>query len=46
MDAKSKNLSRNKLNAKNFEPNSETKFGQKGRTFHFERGNYVQSGLG
>ncbi len=29
---------------KNFEPNSETKVGQKGRTFHFERGKYVQSG--
>jgi len=33
MDAGSKNLFRKRLDAKNFEPSSKTKVGQKGRTF-------------
>jgi hypothetical protein len=41
MDAKSKNLSINKLNVRNFEPSSKTKVGQKGKTFHSEKKNYV-----
>jgi hypothetical protein len=44
MDVGRKNLFKNKLDARNFEPSSETKVGQKGRTFHSKRGNYVQSG--
>jgi len=34
MDARSKNLFTNKLDARNFEPNSEIDVGQKGKTFH------------
>jgi hypothetical protein len=45
MDARSKNLFRDKLDARNFEPSSKKKNGQKGKTFHYERGNYVQSGI-
>jgi len=37
MDAKSKNLSINKLDVRNFEPSSKTKVGQKGKTFHSEK---------
>jgi hypothetical protein len=44
MDVGNKNLFRDMLDAKNFKPNSETEVGQKGKTFHFERENYVQSG--
>jgi hypothetical protein len=43
MDARSKNLFRDMLDAKNFELSLETKVGQKGKTFHFERKNYVQN---
>jgi len=41
MDARSKNLLRDGLDARNFEPNLEIKVGQKSRTFHFERRNCV-----
>jgi hypothetical protein len=41
MDVGSKNLFKNMSNARNFEPSFETKVGQNGKTFHFERGNYV-----
>jgi hypothetical protein len=43
MDARSKSLFRDRLDAKNSEPNLEIEVGHKGKTFHFERGNYVQS---
>jgi hypothetical protein len=33
------------LNARNYELNSETEIGQKGRTFYFEKKNYVQNGI-
>ncbi len=45
MDAGSKNLFRDRLDAKNFEPSLESKVGQKGNTFHSKRRNYVQSGI-
>ncbi len=41
MDATSNNLFRYKLDAKNSKLSLKTKVGQKGYTFHFERGNYV-----
>jgi hypothetical protein len=41
MDVRSKNIFRNMLDAINFESSSKTKVGQNGKTFHFERGNYV-----
>jgi hypothetical protein len=41
MDARSKNLFRDKLDARNFELNLETKVGQKSKIFHSERGNNV-----
>ncbi len=44
MDVGNRNLFRDKLDAINSKPSLETKVGQKGRTFHFERRNYVQSG--
>jgi hypothetical protein len=44
MDARSKNLFRDQLDAKNSEVSSKTKVGHKGKTFHFEKGNHVQSG--
>jgi hypothetical protein len=44
MDARNKNLFRNKSDAKNSKPNLETKVGQKGRTFHSKKKNYVQNG--
>jgi hypothetical protein len=44
MDARNENLFKNKSDVKNFEPGSETEVGYKGKTFYFERGNYVQSG--
>jgi len=44
MDVGSKNLFRDKLDARKFEPNLKTKVGQKGKTFHSVKGNYVQSG--
>jgi len=34
----SKNLFRDRSDARNFEPNSKTEVGQQGRTFHFKRG--------
>jgi hypothetical protein len=34
MDARSKNLFTNKLDAKNSEPNLEIEVGQKGKSFH------------
>jgi hypothetical protein len=45
MDVRSKNLFRDRLDAKNSEPSLKIEVGQKGRTFHFEKGNYVQSGI-
>jgi hypothetical protein len=44
MDVGSKNLFRDMSNARNSQPSSKIKVGQKGKTFHFERKNYVQSG--
>jgi hypothetical protein len=47
MDARNKNPFRDKLDVKNFKPNSEIEVGHKGKTFHSKRskrGNYVQSG--
>jgi hypothetical protein len=44
MDEGSKNLSKNKLDARNFELSLEIKVGEKGRTLYFERGNNVHSG--
>jgi hypothetical protein len=41
MDARSENLFRDKSNAKNSEPNLETKVGHNGITLYFERRNYV-----
>jgi hypothetical protein len=45
MDVGSKKLFRKRLDARNFEPSSETKVGQKGKTLYFRRGNYVHSGI-
>jgi hypothetical protein len=44
MDVGSKNLFKDRSDARNCEPSSKTKVGEKGRTFHFERKNYVHSG--
>jgi hypothetical protein len=44
MDARNENLFKNKLDARNSKHGSEIEVGYKGRTFYFERGNYVQSG--
>jgi hypothetical protein len=44
MDVRNQNLFRDKSDAKNSKPSSKTWVGQKGITFHFERGNYVQCG--
>jgi hypothetical protein len=44
MDVGSKNLFRDSSNVKNFKPNFKTEIGQKGRTFHFKKRNYVKSG--
>jgi hypothetical protein len=44
MDVGSKNLFRDRLDAKNSKPNSIIEVGHKGKTFYFKRGNYVQSG--
>jgi hypothetical protein len=41
MDVGNENLFRNESNARNFEPNLETKVGQKGKTIYTERGNDV-----
>jgi hypothetical protein len=41
MDVGSKNLFRDKLDPRNSEPSLKTKVGQKSKTFHCERGNYV-----
>jgi hypothetical protein len=41
MDAQSKNLFRNRLDVKNSKPNSKIEVGHRGKTFYFERGNYV-----
>ncbi len=44
MDARSESLFRDMLDAKIFELSLETKVGQKGKTFRFERRNYVHNG--
>jgi len=44
MDVGSKNLLKDRSNAKNSKPSSKIEVGEKGKTFHFERRNYVQSG--
>jgi hypothetical protein len=44
MDVGSENLFRDRLDARNYEPSSETEIGQKGRTLYFERRNYVLNG--
>jgi len=44
MDAQSKNLFRNMLDVKNSKPSSKIEVGHKGKTFYFERRNYVQGG--
>jgi hypothetical protein len=44
MDARSKNLSRNTLDAKKFELSPKTKVGKKGKTLCFVRKNNVHSG--
>jgi hypothetical protein len=43
MDARSKNLFKDMLNAMNSKLSSKTKVGQKGKTIHSERKNYVQN---
>jgi hypothetical protein len=45
MDVRSKNMFRDRSDVRNIEPSSKTKVGQKGKTFHSEIGNYVQSGI-
>jgi len=45
MDVGSKKLSKDRSNAINFELGSKTKIGQKSKTFYFEKGNNVQSGI-
>jgi hypothetical protein len=42
MDVKSKELLKDRLDAKNSELNSKTNFSQKGKTFYFEKENYVE----
>jgi hypothetical protein len=44
MDVGNKNMFKDMLYVRNYELSLETKVGQKGKTFHFKRGNYVQSG--
>jgi hypothetical protein len=44
MDVGSKKLSKDNLDARNFELSSETKVAQKGIAFYSKRGNNVQSG--
>jgi hypothetical protein len=44
MDARSKKLLGDGLNAKIFRPSSKIKVSQKGKTFYSERGNNVQVG--
>jgi hypothetical protein len=44
MDARSKNLFRDQLDARNSEVSSKTKVGHKGKTFHFEKGNMYRVG--
>ncbi len=44
MDGRSKNLFKDMLDIENFEPSSKMEVGQKGITFHFKKGNYVQNG--
>ncbi len=44
MDARSENLFRDMFDAKIFALSLETKVGLKGRTFRFERRNYVHNG--
>jgi hypothetical protein len=44
MDVGSKNLFRDRLNVKNFQPSSKIELDYKGRTFHSIRGDYVQNG--
>jgi hypothetical protein len=44
MDAESKNLFRDRLDARNSKPSSEIEVGQKGRILYFKRGDYVHSG--
>jgi hypothetical protein len=44
MDAGSKELFGDKLDAENFKPSSETKVGQKGRTLYSKRRNNVYNG--
>jgi hypothetical protein len=41
MDARSEELFGDRLDAKNFEPDSKTEVNQKGKTLYFERGNNV-----
>jgi len=41
MNKGNKNLFRDKSDAKNFKPSLEIEVGQKRKTFHSERGNYV-----
>jgi hypothetical protein len=43
MDVGSKNLFKDELDAKNFEPNLKIEVGQKVKTFHSARRNYVQN---
>ncbi len=44
MDAGSKNMFRDMSNVINYKLSLETEVGQKGKTFHSKRGNYVQNG--
>jgi hypothetical protein len=44
MDVGSKTLFKDELDAKNFEPNLKIEVGQKVKTFHYARRNYVQNG--
>ncbi len=45
MDVGNKNMFKDMLYVRNYELSLETKVGQKGKTFHSKRGNYVQSGI-
>jgi hypothetical protein len=44
MEVGSENHLRDRLDPKNFEPNSETKVSQKGKTLYYEKKIYVNSG--
>jgi hypothetical protein len=44
MDARSEELFRNRLNARNYKLSSKTKVGQKGKTIYSKRGKNVQIG--